>query len=155
MLLAGLFGLVTTIASALPGGSAAPLESSASASGLPGQECANHSAQSSAQELTPREPTAQERICQERAAQRSQVLQAGAALFHRYYADIIARYEARPGDHATRPQLSAIRTATPRPAEAPASLSGRAVPPATDHRPPSAPGGETDPVRGPPPITDL
>ncbi|RFU37763.1 hypothetical protein DZF91_31160, partial [Actinomadura logoneensis] len=67
MLLAGLFGLVTTVASALPGGAAGVPGSSATASGLPGQDCASHCARRAAQE----------RAAQDRAAQRSEALKAG------------------------------------------------------------------------------
>ncbi|MEV4259594.1 hypothetical protein AB0J52_41090, partial [Spirillospora sp. NPDC049652] len=119
MLLAGLFGLVTTVASALPGGAAAAPESSATASGLPGQDCASHCAQRAAQDGTGRERAAR-RPGQERAVQRSEALKAGAALFHRYYAAVISRYETRPGLDTARPALAAARAAGPGPAEAPA-----------------------------------
>ncbi|WP_211245564.1 hypothetical protein, partial [Actinomadura oligospora] len=97
MLMAGLFGLVTTVASALPGGAAGVPESSAAASGMPGQDCASHCAPRTAQERPTRVGAAQELAARERATQRSEALRAGAALFHRYYAAIIARYETRSG----------------------------------------------------------
>ncbi|WP_199744670.1 hypothetical protein, partial [Actinomadura harenae] len=137
MLLAGLFGLVTTIASALPGGPAAAAESSASASGLPGQDCASHCAQRTAQDHATGTPVgnaqagaAQDRAARQRAAQRSEALQAGAALFQRYYAAIIDRYETRPSHDGARPVLSTVPAAAPGPAGAPAPRAGRPVPPA-------------------------
>ncbi|MFC4913950.1 hypothetical protein [Actinomadura gamaensis] len=143
MLLAGLFGLVTTVASALPGGMAGVSpESSATASGLAGQECASHAG----------------RHCdQQRAAQRSEALRAGAAFYHRYYAAVLSRHQARTGSDATvGPEVSAVRAAVSGPVTASAARAGRPVPPPRDHRPPPGPGtGTTDPVRGPPSSTDL
>lgn len=152
MLLAGLFGLVTTVASALPGGPAGAPESSATAS-LPGQDCAAHCAQRTAQERA----FSQARAARERAAQRSEALKAGAALFHRYYAAVLSRHEAGQVVVTARPEASVVQVAAaPRPAEAPVLSAGRPVRPTHGHRSPAARvGGETDPVRGPPSGTDL
>lgn len=149
MLLAGLFGLVTTVASALPGGMAGVSpDSSATSSGVAGQECAAAGRHAPDQHCD-----------RQRAAQRSEALRAGAAFYHRYYAAVLSRHQGKQSVPAALPEASAVqavvRTAGPGPDAAPARGVRAVLSTARDQRPPSGAFGETDPVRGPPSSTDL